>query len=174
MLEQTLVDGVLELPVLGRAGGGVKAVSEAPMESLNLAPGKHILEFHYTGLSFDAPDRVRFRYRLEGLDQDWVEAGTRRVAFYSSVPPGSYHFQVIACNGDGVWNEAGASLKLTVLQHFWQTWWFIGGWLWERSLWSREVPGSWKNANYSSASSAWNKSGYWNKSARASRKTCTI
>jgi ligand-binding sensor domain-containing protein/signal transduction histidine kinase len=127
MLEQTLVDGVLELPVLGRAGGGVKAVSEAPMESLNLAPGKHILEFHYTGLSFDAPDRVRFRYRLEGLDQDWVEAGTRRVAFYSSVPPGSYHFQVIACNGDGVWNEAGASLALTVLQHFWQTWWFIGG-----------------------------------------------
>jgi len=96
------------------------------MESLSLAPGKHILEFHFTGLSFDAPDRVRFRYRLQGLDQEWVEAGTRRVALYSSVPPGSYQFQVIACNGDGVWNEAGASLALTLHRYFWQTWWFLG------------------------------------------------
>jgi ligand-binding sensor domain-containing protein/signal transduction histidine kinase len=129
VLEQMLVDGVAELPVLGKVGGGGNAGAEAggpPAESLTLAPGKHILEFHYTGLSFDAPERVRFRYRLENLDPGWIEAGTRRVAHYSFVPPGAYRFQVIACNGEGIWNEEGASLSLTVLRHFWQTWWFIG------------------------------------------------
>jgi ligand-binding sensor domain-containing protein/signal transduction histidine kinase len=128
-LEQILVDGVPELPVPTQASGDLNAKKErgdAPIESLRLTPGKHTLEFHYTGLSFDAPERVRFRYRLEGLDLDWVEAGTRRVAFYSFVPPGAYRFVVIACNGDGVWNKDGDSLMLTVLPHFWQTWWFIG------------------------------------------------
>lgn len=129
ILEQTLVDGVLAIPVAGQSWRGAGASRERgpePVETLSLAPGKHIIEFHYTGLSFDAPDRVRFRYRLEGLDQAWVEAGTRRAAFYSSVPPGSYHFQVIACNGDGVWNEVGAGMSLTLHPYFWQTWWFIG------------------------------------------------
>jgi ligand-binding sensor domain-containing protein/signal transduction histidine kinase len=129
VLEQTLVDGVPEIPVLGRNASIVMTgheTGESPIESLSLAPGKHVLEFRYTGLSFDTPDRVRFRYRLEGLDQDWVEAGTRRVAFYSFVPPGTYRFRVIACNGDGIWNENGASLSLTVRRHYWQSWWFIG------------------------------------------------
>ncbi len=129
VLEQTLVDGVPERPVLGRPGNGPEASrinGDERLESLRLAPGKHTLEFRYTGLSFDAPERVRFRYRLEGLDPDWVEAGSRRVAFYSFVPPGNYHFRVIACNRDGTWNEEGASLKLTVLPYFWQTSWFIG------------------------------------------------
>jgi ligand-binding sensor domain-containing protein/signal transduction histidine kinase len=129
VLEQTLVDGVPELPVLGRDSSSANTrheTGEPPIESLSLAPGKHVLEFRYTGLSFDTPDRVRFRYRLEGLDQDWVEAGTRRVAFYSFVPPGTYRFRVIACNGDGIWNENGASLSLTVRRHYWQSWWFIG------------------------------------------------
>jgi len=128
VLEQTLVDGVPKPPILGRDGGGVKTEhekGEASMESLRLAPGKHTLEFRYTGLGFDAPERVRFRYRLEGLDLGWVEAGTRRVAFYSFAPPGTYRFRVIACNGDGIWNEDGASLALTVLPHFWETGWFI-------------------------------------------------
>ncbi len=129
-LEQILVDGVPDLPVSARAGAGSQAGHEGgdvPTDSLRLAPGRHTLEFRYTGLSFDAPERARFRYRLEGLDPHWVEAGTRRVAFYSFVPPGAYRFQVIACNGDGVWNQVGASLALTVLPHFWQTWWFIWG-----------------------------------------------
>jgi len=129
VLEQTLVDGVPELPVLGRDNDHANTKQEmvaSPMKTLILAPGKHVLEFRYTGLSFDTPDRVRFRYRLEGLDQDWVEAGTRRVAFYSFVPPGTYRFQVIACNGDGIWNENGASLSVMVRRHYWQSWWFIG------------------------------------------------
>ena len=68
---------------------------------------------------------MRFRYQLEGLDPDWVEAGTRRVAFYNYVPPGKYRFRVIACNSDGVWDETGASLAFVVLPHFWQAWWVI-------------------------------------------------
>ena len=124
--EQVLVDGVPDLPMVSDGAKAGREKGESPFESLRLAPGRHTLEFRYTGLSFDAPERVRFRYRLEGLDPHWVEAGTRREAFYSFVPPGHYRFQVIACNGDGVWNEVGANLGLTVLPHFWQTWWFIG------------------------------------------------
>ena len=96
---------------------------DAPAESLRLSPGRHTLEFRYTGLSFDAPERVRFRYRLDRLEPEWVEAGTRHAAFYSFVPPGAYRFEVIACNGDGVWNRDGASLSLAVLPHFWVTNW---------------------------------------------------
>jgi ligand-binding sensor domain-containing protein/signal transduction histidine kinase len=116
-LEQTLVDGV-PVPIQKTANG---------VEQLGIGPGKHALEFHYTGLSFDAPERVRFRYRLEKLDSDWVEAGTRREALYNFVPPGTYHFRIIACNGDGVWSETVTGLTLTVRSYFWQTWWFLAG-----------------------------------------------
>jgi signal transduction histidine kinase/streptogramin lyase len=128
VLEQVLEDGVPELPAPTRASDALNSKHEngdVSIEALRLTPGKHTLEFRYTGLSFDAPERVRFRYRLEGLDPDWVEVGTRRIAFYSFVPPGNYRFQVIACNGDGIWNLDGASLALIVLPHFWQTRWFI-------------------------------------------------
>jgi ligand-binding sensor domain-containing protein/signal transduction histidine kinase len=124
-IEQTLVDGVPASPESGAPDVSTKK-ADGSIESLRLAPGKHAIEFRYTGLSFDAPERVRFRFRLEPLDPNWLEAGTRRVALYSFVPPGTYRFRVIACNGDGVWNEKGASLGLTVLPHFWQTWWFLG------------------------------------------------
>jgi len=128
-LEQVLVDGVPKLPLLVRGSDGAnnrRGKSDAASELLRLSPGRHTLEFRYTGLSFDAPERVRFRYRLDRLDPEWVEAGTRHVAFYSFVPPGNYRFELIACNGDGIWNTAGASLALKVLPHFWQTWWFLG------------------------------------------------
>lgn len=84
------------------------------------------LEFHYTGLSFVAPNKVRFRYRLDGMDRGWVDAGTTRSAFYSRLPAGRYRFRVIACNNDGVWNRTGASLALVVAPFFWDTWWFLG------------------------------------------------
>ncbi len=126
VLEQVLVDGVPDSTLSRENGHAESKAGDAAVESLRLTPGRHTLEIRYTGLSFDAPERVRFRYRLEGLDSGWVEAGTRRDAFYSFVPPGDYHFQVIACNGDGVWNQNGASLALRALPHFWQAWWFIG------------------------------------------------
>jgi signal transduction histidine kinase len=92
---------------------------------LRISPGKHQIEFRYTGLSFDAPELIRFRYRLEGLDPNWVEAETRRTAFYSYLPPGNYRFHVAARNNNGGWSEGGTVLELVVLRHFWQTWWFI-------------------------------------------------
>jgi signal transduction histidine kinase len=89
-----------------------------------IQPGQGRLEFSYTGLFFTAPERVRFKYRLDGLEHEWVEAGARRSVPYSYLPPGDYTFHVTACNDDGVWNEAGASLALTVQPHYWQTWSF--------------------------------------------------
>ena len=96
---------------------------------LAIPPGRHRIEFGYTGLSFVAPEKVRFKCRLNHFESEWTEAGTKRVATYNYIPPGAYSFQVIACNNDGVWNETGASLKFRVLPYFWQTAWFrfLGG-----------------------------------------------
>jgi len=92
--------------------------------TLQVRPGKRRFEIQYTGLSFTAPGKVRFRHRLKGLEDEWQEAGTRRVAEYSYLKPGDYRFQVIACNNDNVWNNTGATLSFTVLPYFWQTAWF--------------------------------------------------
>jgi signal transduction histidine kinase/ligand-binding sensor domain-containing protein/CheY-like chemotaxis protein len=89
-------------------------------------PGRGDLVFHYTGLSFFAAEKIRFRYKLEGYDEQWVEAGDRREAYYSNIPPGRYVFRVIAMNSDGVWNEHGASFTLNLKSHFYQTYWFYG------------------------------------------------
>ena len=95
-----------------------------PESPLRITPGRHRFEFQFTGLSFDAPEKVRFRYRLEGLESEWVDVQSPRRAYYSHIPPGDYRFRVLACNNDGVWNEQGATLAFTVLPAFWQTWWF--------------------------------------------------
>ncbi|HET7746179.1 MAG TPA: protein kinase, partial [Vicinamibacteria bacterium] len=84
-------------------------------------PGRRKLDLRYTALTFPAPERVRFRYRLEGFDPDWVEAGTERVARYTSLPPGAYTFRVKARNADGVWNEAGAAVRLQLQPFFYET-----------------------------------------------------
>jgi signal transduction histidine kinase/ligand-binding sensor domain-containing protein len=81
-------------------------------------------EFHYTGLSFIAPDEIQFQYRLDGWEKEWNNAGTKRAAEYNYLPPGNYRFRVRACNRDGVWDENDASFAFTVAPHFWQTWWF--------------------------------------------------
>ena len=91
---------------------------------LEVPPGQQRFEFHYTALTFVAPEKVRFRYRLRGLETAWTDAETKRVAPYTYIPPGSYTFQVIACNSDGVWNEQGAQLAIVVQPHVWQRWWF--------------------------------------------------
>jgi ligand-binding sensor domain-containing protein/signal transduction histidine kinase len=92
---------------------------------LKIEPGQSNLEIRYTGLSFIKPEQIRFRYRLEGLDADWTEAGTRRSAYYPYLPPGDYTFKVIATNADGVWNLQGKSLRITVVPPFYRTTWFI-------------------------------------------------
>ncbi len=95
-----------------------------PEENLTLKPGTSRLEFQYAGLSFVAPQKVQYRYRLEGFDRGWIEAGTRRAAFYTNLPPGRYRFQVMAANNDGVWSTGGAAFDLQLLPHYYQTWWF--------------------------------------------------
>jgi ligand-binding sensor domain-containing protein len=89
-----------------------------------LPPGACELEIHYAALSYVAPEKVLFKYRLEGLDPDWVEAGQRRFANYAHLPPGSYRFHVIACNNDGRWNTRGAVYSFRVPPRFYQTDWF--------------------------------------------------
>jgi PAS domain S-box-containing protein len=89
--------------------------------SLRLPPRIKNLQIAYTATSLTIPERVRFRYKLEGQDKEWQDAGTRREAFYTNVDPGSYRFRVIACNNDGVWNEAGTVLQFDVLPAFYQT-----------------------------------------------------
>jgi signal transduction histidine kinase len=86
----------------------------------------HLLEVHYTAPRFNAGERVRFRYRLVGLDSDWVEAGSRRVAYYQALGVGTYHFEVSACNQDGDWNPNPARVTLRKRPHFWETWPFRG------------------------------------------------
>ena len=86
------------------------------------APSK--LQFDYTSLSLRSPETIRFRYRLEGYDSEWVEAGGRRQALYGTLPPGSYHFKVIGSGSDGVWNDEGASYAFEIVPLFYNTWWF--------------------------------------------------
>jgi PAS domain S-box-containing protein len=88
------------------------------------APGRGDLVFRYAGLSFLAPEKVRFKYKLDGYDLDWVDAGDRRTAFYSNIPAGRYVFRVTAANNDGIWNEAGDSYAIYLAPHFYQTRWF--------------------------------------------------
>jgi len=92
--------------------------------AVQLAKGTKSLEIDYTALSLSIPERVHFRYKLEGFDKDWQEAGTRRQAFYTSLPPGRYSFHVIACNNDGVWNTAGITLPINLPATFLQSWYF--------------------------------------------------
>jgi PAS domain S-box-containing protein len=82
------------------------------------------LEIDYTALSFVVPQKVHFQYKLEGYDRDWQDAGTRRQAFYSNLPPRNYTFRVKACNNSGLWNEAGASLDFYIAPAYYQTNWF--------------------------------------------------
>lgn len=98
--------------------------SYSPKDGLRLPPRTRDLEIDYTALSFVAPQEVRFRYQLEGHDTDWQDPHGRRQAFYTDLAPGTYQFRVIASNNDGVWNETGARMSLTVLPAYYQTTWF--------------------------------------------------
>ncbi|HXT22452.1 MAG TPA: two-component regulator propeller domain-containing protein, partial [Thermoanaerobaculia bacterium] len=103
-------------------------VGDAPVDLARrpeLPPGIDRLEVDFTALSLAAPEKVRFRYRLDGSDEDWVDAGGRRTAYYTHLPPGSYRFVVVAANNDGVWNMSGANVGFSVATPAWRTWWAI-------------------------------------------------
>jgi signal transduction histidine kinase len=95
-----------------------------PSVGLRLPALTRDLEIDYTALSFSVPRKVGFRYKLEGRDAGWQEAGTRRQAFYTDLRPGNYGFRVMACNNDGVWNEEGATLEFSIAPAWFQTAWF--------------------------------------------------
>jgi PAS domain S-box-containing protein len=90
----------------------------------HLPPLVRELEIDYTALSLVAPEKILFRYKLEGWDQDWQDAGARRQALYSNLPPRNYNFRVQACNNSGVWNEAGTALDFSIAPAYYQTYWF--------------------------------------------------
>ncbi|HXI31208.1 MAG TPA: two-component regulator propeller domain-containing protein, partial [Vicinamibacterales bacterium] len=94
-------------------------------DGLRLAVGTRDLQIDYTALSLSIPERVRFRFRLDGADRGWHDARTRRQAFYTNLRPGTYRFRVLAANNDGVWNEAGATVQFAILPAFYQTGWFL-------------------------------------------------
>lgn len=98
----------------------------AVADAITVPPGRGDLEFQYTSPSFVAPEKVRFRHRLDGFEAAWTDAGDRRVATYTNVPPGSYRFRVMARNEDGVWSEAATGPTVRVSPRFVQTPWFYG------------------------------------------------
>jgi signal transduction histidine kinase/ligand-binding sensor domain-containing protein len=97
-----------------------------PPNNIHLKPVVRDLEIDYTAPSFVIPQKVRFRYKLEGHDTDWQDAGTRRQAFYNDLSPGQYTFRVIACNNSGLWNETGATSSFFIPRAWYQTIWFRG------------------------------------------------
>ncbi|MGH7991923.1 MAG: ATP-binding protein, partial [Limisphaerales bacterium] len=120
--EQVVAD---RKPLLaGGTPGAENALAPESASVLRIPPGHGELQFQYTALNLTAPDKSRFEYKLDRIDKDWIDAGTRRTAYYNNLPPGAYNFHVKACNQDGVWNKTGASLSLVLLPYYWQTWWF--------------------------------------------------
>ncbi len=107
LIEYALVDG--------------KPVHYDNMNEILFAPGSNRYEFHYTGLSYLAPEKVKFRYRLDGFDHEWIDAGTRRTAYYTNIPSGHYTFRVTACNNSGIWNTENAEFRFYLEPFFYQT-----------------------------------------------------
>jgi signal transduction histidine kinase/CheY-like chemotaxis protein len=90
-------------------------------EYIEISPGKRDFEFHYIGLSFIESNKVSYKYKLEGFDKEWVDAGSRRIAYYNQLQPGEYKFRVIASNNDGLWNETGTTITFHLQPYFYQT-----------------------------------------------------
>lgn len=93
-------------------------------DSISLGPGKSNFEFHYTGLSYSAPERVGFRYKLEPFNEEWIQAGKRRIAYYTNLPPGTYTFSVYGRNSDGYWTQKPVAISFYLAPYFYQTGYF--------------------------------------------------
>jgi len=126
VLEEARVDGARFWPTQSAAIHTADVRDRTP-PALRTPAGKRDLEFRFTGLSFGAPERVRFQHQLAGLDADWIEAGGQRRAEYRYVPPGDYAFRLRAANSDGVWSDPVDLLRIRVPPHFYETGWFLGG-----------------------------------------------
>lgn len=132
VIESLRADGEIEeihgpLPggeAVAAASGGGRVDRDRPRQ---LGAGVRSLEIKYSGLSLAAPQRVRFRYQLEGLETEWVQAEARRTAYYNNLPPGAYVFRVQTTNSDGTWNQVGATLPFSIRPFLWQTRWFAVG-----------------------------------------------
>ncbi|HEX4121699.1 MAG TPA: two-component regulator propeller domain-containing protein [Verrucomicrobiae bacterium] len=109
---------------LPRHRNGAMPISEDAAAAIRVPPGRGELEFRYCAPSFPEAERLRFKYKLEGVDPEWIDAGNLRAANYNNVSPGNYRFRVMACNSDGIWSTKEASLGLELVPHYWQTWWF--------------------------------------------------
>jgi signal transduction histidine kinase len=124
IIEKVIVGGKSVSGTVSERESGSFPLTRSPAGPLTIPPGRGQMEIQYTALSLQAPEKNRFKYMLEGIDADWVNAGDSRTAHYNNIAPGSYRFRVIACNNDGLWNETGATLALVFLPHYWQTWSF--------------------------------------------------
>lgn len=116
---------ILNRPVSFKTPDSPLKQSITETREISLSYEHRFFSFEFAALDFTEPSKNQYAYKLEGFDHDWVQNGKRRTAFYTNVPPGSYTFQVIAANNDGVWNKQGASIRITVLPPFWRTWWFL-------------------------------------------------
>lgn len=124
LLEEVLVGGQPQALATNHL-----SANTAAMPRLVIQPGAADIELHYTAIEFATPEKIGFRYRLKGVDANWVESGSRRTAYYQHLPPGQYTFQVQACNADGVWNPSATELAVTALPFFWEAAWFRGAML---------------------------------------------
>ena len=113
------------VPTVRIQGLAVGAVEHAPADGRQFAPGTRDIRIRYAASSLAFPERLRFRYRLEGFDDAWQDAGNRRVAYYTNLGPGDYRFQVQAANESGVWSAESATLAFSVAPRFTQTGWFL-------------------------------------------------
>jgi signal transduction histidine kinase len=128
VIEALRVNGQLvaayDIPSVAEAARGTAPLNlRAAAAPLRIGPGVRQMAFEFTALSFASPENIAFRYKLEGIDSAWVDAGATRFAPYTRMPPGEYRFRVTACGHDGVWNEAGGSLALSVQPYLWELAW---------------------------------------------------
>jgi signal transduction histidine kinase/ligand-binding sensor domain-containing protein len=118
----------IETVTIDREPASVETLQSAIYNSqsaITLNPSQTSLDITYTALSLVKSDLIRFKYKMEGLDRDWIDAGMRRTAYYAYIPPGEYTFRVIAANSDGVWNTQGKAIRIIIIPPFYRRLWFI-------------------------------------------------
>lgn len=123
LIEEVIANGKQLWPDNGKALGWGRALSESD-RAWQIPAGQGQMEFRFIGLSLSAPERVKYRYKLTGIDEEWVDAGERSFVHYASISPGYYNFMVTACNAEGGWNPKPVSFPFEVLPHFYETIWF--------------------------------------------------